>query len=172
MTKGCESVTVWASGSGELIQNSYYISCNQTLEEVHSEDKIMEPSLYDILGGRAKVEQIAHSFYDIMEQEEPELTRLHECTEDGLIEADVRHRFALFLVGWLGGPQEYMAQYGHPRLRMRHRNVEVNIKMRDAWVRCMDASMKKNEVPEEVYNYLSARFTQVADFMRNVPEEQ
>ncbi len=128
-------------------------------------------TLYDMMGGREAVEQLAHTFYDIMERDEPALTRLHACDEQGRIEPVLRERFALFLVGWLGGPQEYMAKYGHPRLRMRHMHVRVDIEGRDAWMRCMDGAMKACEVPGPVYDFLIQRFAQVADFMRNVPDE-
>ncbi len=52
-----------------------------------------------------------------MDQNEPELAALHQ-REDGRVNRTTRDRFALFLIGWLGGPQHYMERYGHPRLRM------------------------------------------------------
>tara|TARA_B100000686_G_scaffold327945_1_gene387363 strand:- start:85 stop:501 length:417 start_codon:yes stop_codon:yes gene_type:complete len=129
-------------------------------------------SIYDQLGGRAPVERLAATFYDVMELEEPELTALHaHDSHTRKVSPEVRERFALFLVGWLGGPAEYMARHGHPRLRMRHAHVPVNIAMRDAWLRCMDEAMRQCQVEESVYRYLMTRFTQVADFMRNVPED-
>lgn len=129
--------------------------------------------IYEQMGGRLPVERLAASFYDIMERDEPELTALHARGEGGgdKVSAEVRERFALFLIGWLGGPREYMERYGHPRLRMRHAHVPVNVAMRDAWLRCMHAAMKQCEVEASIHTYLMGRFAQVADFMRNVPEE-
>ena len=46
-----------------------------------------------------------------------------------------REKFALYFIGWLGGPQEYVARFGHPRLRMRHGRVPVDSAGRDAWMR-------------------------------------
>src|SRR3954464_14329269 len=87
---------------------------------------------YDLLGGREPALALAHAFYDAMERDEPELTALHRRAEHGGVDPEVRDRFALFLVGWLGGPQDYVARHGHPRLRMRHARVPIDERMRDA----------------------------------------
>jgi hemoglobin len=125
---------------------------------------------YDQMGGREPVLRLAHHFYDLMEQREPELTALHERDEHGRVSARSRDRFASFLVGWLGGPDDYVRANGHPRLRMRHGGVAVNIAMRDAWLRCMYSAMEDCGVPNEVQAFLRQRFSDVADFMRNVQE--
>ena len=76
---------------------------------------------------------------------------------------------ALFLIGWLGGPQTYTAVHGHPRLRMRHGHVPVDAAMRDAWVRSMKTAMDARGVTGIARSYLDGRFADVADFLRNVP---
>jgi hemoglobin len=119
------------------------------------------------LGGAAPVRAIVERFYDAMEEQEPALAALHVCDPPGRVTRTVRDRFALFLIGWLGGPQDYMAQHGHPRLRMRHANVLVNIAMRDAWVRCMKHALDAISIEPDVREYLDLRFAEVADFMRN-----
>ncbi len=119
------------------------------------------------LGGRDAVVRLAQTFYDVMEEREPALARLHPLTAEGRIDGGARERFALFLVGWLGGPQDYVAAHGHPRLRMRHGRVLVDLAMRDAWLRCMGRAMDAHGVTGEVREFLDARFAQVADFMRN-----
>jgi hemoglobin len=103
---------------------------------------------------------------------ESKLTRLHRCDPDGRVAKEQRERFALFLIGWLGGPQDYMAKHGHPRLRMRHAPVPVDSEMRDAWVRCMSAAMEKRGLDPAVQTYLRPQFAQVADFLRNVPDSE
>jgi hemoglobin len=102
-----------------------------------------------------------------MERAEPELTALHRLAEPGRVHPEVRARFGLFLVGWLGGPQDYVAQHGHPRLRMRHMRVPVNERMRDAWLRSMGRALDECGVTGELRAFLDQRFTDVADFMRN-----
>jgi len=123
---------------------------------------------YAQIGGRDAVLTLSERFYDIMEQREPALTALHERDADGKISRRSRDRFGLFLIGWLGGPDDYVQQNGHPRLRMRHGRVPVNVAMRDAWLRCMNAAMIECGVADGVRAFLEQRFFEVADFMRNV----
>jgi hemoglobin len=122
---------------------------------------------YDLLGGREPALALAHAFYDAMEREEPELTALHRRSDNGAVHPDVRDRFALFLVGWLGGPQDYVAQHGHPRLRMRHARVPIDERMRDAWMRSMKRALDTCGVQGDLRAFLEERFLEVADFMRN-----
>jgi hemoglobin len=123
---------------------------------------------YDLLGGRDAVVALAKAFYDAMEREEAELTGLHRRSESGGVHDEVRSRFTLFLIGWLGGPQEYIEQNGHPRLRMRHAHVPVDERMRDAWLRAMGRALDERGVTGDLRAFLERRFAEVADFMRNV----
>ena len=127
-----------------------------------------EQTPFELVGGADQVRALVERFYDVMSDREPALARLHPCTPDGRVEQPSRDRFALFLIGWLGGPQDYIAQHGHPRLRMRHGRVPVDIAMRDAWVRCMTAAMDDLGIAGPVRAFLDARFADVANFLRNV----
>lgn len=127
----------------------------------------MPETPFALLGGSDRVRALVERFYDIMSEREPALAALHEC-DNGVVSRGMRDRFGMFLIGWLGGPQDYIAQHGHPRLRMRHARVDVNIAMRDAWLRCMTAAMDELGVTGDVRSFLDARFGEVADFMRNV----
>jgi hemoglobin len=126
-----------------------------------------EETPYRVVGGSEGVKLLVERFYEIMSDTEPALARLHECTPDGRVARGPRDRFALFLIGWLGGPDDYVKQHGHPRLRMRHGRVIVNLAMRDAWLRSMQAAMTERNLTGEVRTFLDARFAEVADFMRN-----
>ena len=123
------------------------------------------------IGGRAAVLALVERFYDVMEQTEPALAALHEVDAAGKVSRRNRDRFGSFLVGWLGGPDDYVREHGHPRLRMRHARVPVDVAMRDAWVRCMSAAMDACDLPPAVRAFLAQRFAEVADFLRNVPGE-
>jgi hemoglobin len=127
-----------------------------------------EQTPFDLLGGADRVRALAERFYDVMSEREPALAKLHVCDPDGKVDRGSRDRFAMFLIGWLGGPQDYIQQHGHPRLRMRHGRVRVDVAMRDAWLRCMQTAMNDLGVAGEVRDYLNTRFADVADFMRNV----
>lgn len=121
------------------------------------------------LGGTDAVKALAEAFYDAMEAHEPALAALHHQDEPGKVSRRSRENFGLFLVGWLGGPQDYIAQHGHPRLRQRHAKVPVDTAMRDAWLRAMGRAMDARQVDGAVRQYLDGRFAEVADFLRNAP---
>ena len=125
---------------------------------------------FALLGGADRVRALVERFYDVMGEREPVLARLHPCTPDGQVARGSRDRFALFLIGWLGGPQDYIAQHGHPRLRMRHAHVPVDLAMRDAWLRSMTAALDAEGVTGPVREFLDARLADVAEFLRNVAE--
>jgi hemoglobin len=122
---------------------------------------------YDRLGGEAAVRAIVERFYDAMAELEPELARLHPCDERGQVVRPSRDRFALFFIGWLGGPQDYVAAHGHPRLRMRHARVPVDTAMAGAWMRCMMHALDTSGVERDVRDFLEVRLMEVAMFLRN-----
>ncbi len=124
-------------------------------------------SIFVRIGGSDAVRALVAEFYTVMAEKEPELARLHPVDDAGLVRADSQARFADFLIGWLGGPQDYIAVHGHPRLRMRHARVGVDAAMRDAWVRCMSAAMVTRAVDPSLRAELDRSFTEVADFLRN-----
>jgi hemoglobin len=53
---------------------------------------------------------------------------------------------------------------------MRHGRVAIGEGMRDAWLRCMTRALDEQGVSGEVRSFLDARFAEVANFLRNVPE--
>ncbi len=114
---------------------------------------------------RALVER----FYDAMDEREPELAKLHQL-EGGRVSRVARDRFALFLIGWLGGPQDYMRLHGHPRLRMRHAHVPVGVAMRDAWLRSMNVALSHPSVSPDMRVFLEQKLSELADFLRNQQE--
>ena len=129
---------------------------------------MVDDSPFAQLGGAARVRALVERFYDVMSEREPELAQLHPCTPDGQVERGPRDRFGLFLIGWLGGPDDYIAAHGHPRLRMRHARVAVDVAMRDAWLRCMAAALDAHGVDADTRGFLDRAFAHTADFLRNV----
>lgn len=125
---------------------------------------------YQALGHEAAV-ALATRFYDHMDAHEPALVALHRKDQSGSRVAPVvRERFTSFLVEWLGGPNDFSRQYGHPRLRMRHGHVPIDSTMRDAWLRCMAAAMDVPSIDADVRVFLNRRFAELADFLRNSPD--
>ena len=108
-------------------------------------------------------------FYDAMDASEPALVAVHAQSPTGKVSPATRARFSEFLIEWLGGPKGYSEKHGHPRLRMRHGNVPIDVAQRDAWMRCMRAAMEEVVEDREVRAFLDRRFAELADFLRNKP---
>jgi hemoglobin len=128
-----------------------------------------EHTPFDAIGGEAPVRALVERFYDAMDEQEPRLAALHPL-EDGKVSRASRDRFGLFLIGWLGGPQDYAHEYGHPRLRLRHGDVPVTSAMRDAWLRCMRLALAHDSIDATMRAYLDEKLSEVADFLRNQPK--
>jgi hemoglobin len=79
-------------------------------------------------------------------------------------------RLADFIVYRFGGPQTYIEERGHPRLRMRHIPFSIGMAERDQWLKLMSESMLETGISEEAAQVMMPFFTQVADMMRNRPE--
>jgi len=76
-------------------------------------------------------------------------------------------RLADFIVYRLGGPQTYLEERGHPRLRGRHMPFAIGEAERDRWLDLMGQSMHEADIPSEQAQIMGAFFAQIADMMRN-----
>jgi hemoglobin len=119
---------------------------------------------FEWMGGEERVKALVERFYDLMDLE-PEFARLRQVHGSSLEQA--RQRTFWFLCGWLGGPQYYTEQFGHPRLRARHMHVAIGIQERDEWLACMARALAQTGVPEDLSARLQESFFQTADWMRN-----
>jgi len=81
--------------------------------------------------------------------------------------AGAEERLRLFLIGRFGGPQTYIEQRGHPRLRMRHAPYHIDGAARDRWVQLMGRALDEAALPPDVDALLRPFFDGVATFMRN-----
>lgn len=77
-------------------------------------------------------------------------------------------RLREFLVFRFGGPQRYLEQRGHPRLRIRHAPFAVDQAARDRWVQLMDRALQEANLPEEPSEVLRRFFHSIATFLQNV----
>ena len=116
------------------------------------------------IGGESQVHVLIDRFYDLMDLE-PGYAALRAAHGTELVNA--REKLKMFLTGWMGGPQRYTEQFGHPRLRMRHMPFSIGIAERDQWVACMDQAMQETAVDDALRTRLKESFMQTADWMRN-----
>lgn len=123
-----------------------------------------ERSPYYILGGDEAVKKLVDRFYDLME-EKPEVEVVRAMHAKSLRIS--RAKLYKFLSGWLGGPDLYVQEYGHPRLRRRHLPFEIDESERDQWMLCMSQALDEQVKETLMCDQLKASFYKVADFMRN-----
>ena len=72
-----------------------------------------------------------------------------------------------FLIGRFGGPQTYIEQRGHPRLRARHSPFSIDHTVRDRWMRLMDNALGEAALPVEAERVLRKFLNDMSAFMIN-----
>lgn len=135
-----------------------------TPAEDRDQDQDDAPTLFDVIGGEARLRELVDRFYDLMDLE-PQfaaLRAMHPASLDGS-----RDKLFWFLSGWSGGPDHYIERFGHPRLRARHLPFSIASTERDQWLRCMALAMHELDMPEALQERLIHSFFQTADWMRN-----
>lgn len=129
---------------------------------------ISETSMYELLGAEAGLRSLVDRFYDIMDSS-PQAELIRSFHAKSLKQS--REKLFLFLCGWSGGPQLYVKRFGHPRLRMRHMPFPIGSVKRDQWLWCMNKALDESRLDARLVELLKKRFADVADFMRNKPED-
>jgi hemoglobin len=81
--------------------------------------------------------------------------------------AGAEQRLRDFLIGRFGGPQRYVEQRGHPRLRMRHMPFAIDGEARNQWVALMDRALDEAALPPDADAVLRDFFASTATFLRN-----
>ncbi|WP_338847247.1 group II truncated hemoglobin [Massilia sp. W12] len=137
------------------MDQSSQIPCNSNSQKI---------TPYQLLGGEEAVRALVDRFYDLMELEEEfaGIRALHPQDMSGS-----RDKLFWFLSGWLGGPDLFVARFGHPRLRARHLPYSIASSERDQWLRCMAWAMQEQGVAQDLQLRLMQAFYQTADWMRN-----
>jgi len=136
-----------------------------TTEDAHTDAATdVEPTVFALIGGETGLRELVDRFYDLMalEPEFAGIRALHPPTLDAS-----RDKLFWFLCGWMGGPDHYIARFGHPRLRARHLPFPIGVSERDQWLRCMALAMQDVGLPENLQERLLHSFFQTADWMRN-----
>ena len=136
---------------------------NGKLNMYKMEDSVgMAPeSLYQRVGGKSFFIELVDKFYDLIESE-PILRKLYpDNLEPG------KANLALFLAQFWGGPQEYSAKRGHPRLRLRHMPFTIGKLERDTWVTHMKSALHSMDLPIQDKSQMLEYFENTATFMIN-----
>jgi hemoglobin len=81
--------------------------------------------------------------------------------------AAAEQRLRDFLIYRFGGPQRYIEERGHPRLRARHMPFPIDRAARDNWMRLMNNALAEAALPAEAEQFLHTFFEQMSTFMIN-----
>ena len=121
-----------------------------------------EQSLYDAVGEGFFV-QLVDDFYAAVAEDE----LLRPMYPEDLTEA--KKHLVLFLVQYWGGPAVYMAERGHPRLRMRHAPFRITKRARDAWLAAMTTALERQRAALTAVQCeeMTAYFDMAAHQLRN-----
>jgi len=118
-------------------------------------------TLYARVGGDAWFETLTTAFYAAVADD----AVLRPLYPDDLDAA--RDRLCGFLIQYWGGPADYSARRGHPRLMMRHMRFPIGMAQREAWYRQMAAAVKAGGLSDEdeltVLRYFAATSIQLVN---------
>ena len=121
-------------------------------------------TMYEQVGGDPFFYALVEAFYCVVEEDET----LRPMYPEEL--TDAKRHLALFLVQYWGGPQTYMQERGHPRLRMRHVPFVINKRAREAWMEAMTIALEatRGYLSPAQYDEIYAYFDMASRQMRNV----
>ena len=125
---------------------------------------MQEVEVYSVIGAEGFTRLVA-AFYQEVPQDDL-LGPMYPATD--LPGAEQRLRD--FLIGRFGGPQTYIEQRGHPRLRARHSPFSIDQTARDRWMRLMDNALGEASLPGEAEQVLRKFFNEMSTFMINQTE--
>lgn len=121
----------------------------------------MSETVYELIGEEGFARLIAAFYRQIPDDE---LLGPMYPTDDL---AGAEKRLRDFLIFRFGGPERYVAERGHPRLRMRHAPFQITQAARDRWMQFMNNALAEVQLPAEAEKILRDFFEDGATFMIN-----
>lgn len=122
----------------------------------------MAQTPYDYIG-KEKLHELVDTFYSHVSKHE-ELSTLFP---EDLTETTRKQK--QFLTQFLGGPNLYTKEHGHPMLRARHMPFVITPKQAENWLACMQKAMDDVNLSGEIREYMLERLTMTAHHMVNHP---
>jgi hemoglobin len=120
-------------------------------------------TVYEAAGGMPFFEALTDRFYEGVATD-PVLLAVYPTPEDL---GPARRHLALFLAQYWGGPSDYHAERGDPRLRMRHFPFAIGAEERDRWLFHMQEALDAMEVERPIRRQLTDYFRMAAEALRN-----
>lgn len=119
---------------------------------------------YLLMGGEKSILNLVERFYFYMDTL-PEAKELRAIHVSDL--SSTKEKLFKFLSGWLGGPDLFQQEYGHPRLKQRHFPFKVDLQVRDQWMLCMNKALYEIAMPDELRKNIKQALDDLATHMIN-----
>jgi len=113
--------------------------------------------------GEQRLRNVITNFYTLVFSS-PVISPLFNATDRELIQ----EKQIKFLTQFLGGPDLYSREYGHPKMRMRHLPHKIDLKAKDEWLACMRKAIDSVFIEEkELGDSFYTIFPPIAQHMVN-----
>jgi len=119
---------------------------------------------YELMGGEPAILSLVDRFYFYMDSL-PEVDGIRKMHAQSL--SNAKDKLFKFLSGWLGGPDLFIQEFGHPMLRRRHFPFAIGQQERDQWMVCMNKAMKELPMDNSLRDRLIEALDQLATHMIN-----
>ena len=119
---------------------------------------------YELMGGEPAILSLVDRFYFYMDTL-PEVDGIRKMHAQSL--SNAKDKLFKFLSGWLGGPDLFIQEFGHPMLRRRHFPFAIGQQERDQWMDCMNKAMKELPMDNSLRDSLIEALDQLATHMIN-----
>lgn len=123
---------------------------------------------YDAIGGEQTLLNLVDRFYFYMDTL-PETQGIRAIHQRNL--ASAKDKLFKFLSGWLGGPNLFIEEFGHPMLRARHLPFAIGESERDQWMLCMSKALAELAMDSQLKINLQNALQQLATHMINQAPE-
>jgi hemoglobin len=120
---------------------------------------------YEAIGGEETISKLVEAFYKRVAQH-PDLAPIFP--EDF---TETIRKQKQFLTQYLGGPNLYTQEHGHPMLRARHLQFEITPKRAKAWLQCMHEAMDEIGLEGPLRTDFYRRLVLTAQHMINTPDD-
>lgn len=117
-------------------------------------------TLYSRIGDN-NLRHLVETFYDLVFKSEI-IGHLFKTDKE-----EIKRKQFMFLTQFLGGPQLYSQEFGHPKMRMRHLPHRIDNQAKEEWLRCMYIAVQSLEMEPELKTALYNCFPPIAQHMVN-----
>jgi hemoglobin len=124
----------------------------------------MSPTPYELIGGETALRSLVDRFYFYMDIL-PETQGIRAMHAPSLSTA--KDKLFKFFSGWLGGPNLFIEEFGHPMLRARHFPFSIGESERDQWMLCMNKALDEIETDPRLRENIRTALQQLATHMIN-----